>query len=75
LFHFIIPSLVLVFYNFSHGYNGNNGLRNLFILANGDLAFFVGTVAILWNPESNVQRLYTQHTQDIHWWEKIYNNF
>ncbi|XP_054159536.1 echinoderm microtubule-associated protein-like CG42247 [Oppia nitens] len=48
-----------------HGFCGNNGFHNLFILANGELAFYVGTVAVLWNPEDNVQRLYTLHTYDI----------
>lgn len=47
------------------GYNGLVG-DNLHILST-EIAYFVGVFVVLWDPVLNVQRHYSEHTEDIIW--------
>ena len=48
------------------GYNGSVS-NNLHILSTDEIAYFVGVFVVLWDPALNVQRHYSEHTEDIVW--------
>lgn len=67
--------LVLVLYRccaflslpFSYGYRGSDTRRNLWVLPSGELLYYVAAVAVILDREDDVQRHYTEHTEDIQW--------
>ncbi|KAB7506208.1 echinoderm microtubule-associated protein [Armadillidium nasatum] len=48
-----------------YGYRGRDCRNNLYGLASGEVVYFAASVAIIYNPESNTQRHFTHHTDDI----------
>ncbi|XP_042907818.1 echinoderm microtubule-associated protein-like CG42247 [Parasteatoda tepidariorum] len=48
-----------------HGYHGLDPGRNLFMLTTGELAYYVGTIAVLHHYSNATQRHYLGHTEDI----------
>lgn len=32
-----------------------------------ELVYYVAAIAVIWNPKTNAQRFYTEHTEDIEW--------
>ena len=53
-----------------YGYHGKDTFNNLHTLPSGELLYFVSTMAVIYNKETNNQRHYTGHADDIKW----YNN-
>lgn len=49
------------------GYRGDVVGNNLQILSTDEIAYFVGVFVVLWDPVLNVQRHYSEHTEDIVW--------
>eukprot|EP00054_Salpingoeca_dolichothecata_P027405 m.201004 g.201004 ORF g.201004 m.201004 type:complete len:1228 (-) comp25954_c0_seq3:39-3722(-) len=50
---------------FVQGYQGNRGRNNLQVLPSGELVYFMACVGIVYNPETNTQRFYRGHDDDI----------
>lgn len=48
-----------------YGYRGRDCRSNLYFLPTGEIVYFVAALAILYNPEEQIQRHYTEHTDDI----------
>ncbi|KAL7638173.1 UNVERIFIED_CONTAM: hypothetical protein RMT77_011798 [Armadillidium vulgare] len=48
-----------------YGYRGRDCRNNLYGLASGEVVYFAASVAVIYNPESNTQRHFTHHTDDI----------
>ena len=48
-----------------YGYRGANENDNLFVLPQGELAYYVGAVVVIYNRMEEVQRHYRGHTEDI----------
>ena len=44
---------------------GKREVRNLWLLRDGELLYYVGTVAVLFSRVGDSQRHYTEHTMDI----------
>lgn len=61
-----------MFFN-SFGYNGTGS--NLFSLDSGEIAYYVGIFVVLWDPVANVQRHYSEHTEEITWYVYQLINF
>ena len=48
-----------------YGYRGKDTRGNLFSLPTGEIVYYVASLAVLYNPESQTQRHYRGHTDDI----------
>ncbi|XP_042868750.1 echinoderm microtubule-associated protein-like CG42247 [Penaeus japonicus] len=48
-----------------YGYRGTDSRRNLWVLATGELLYYVAAVAVIYDRHDDVQRHYTEHTEDI----------
>ena len=48
-----------------YGYRGYDSRMNLYCLPSGELCYYVGAVAVLYDRKVEVQRHYTGHNQDI----------
>ena len=48
-----------------YGYRGKDTRGNLFSLPTGEIIYYVARLVILYNPESQTQRHYQGHTEDI----------
>lgn len=51
----------------SYGYRGTDSKRNLWVLPTGEMLYFVGAVAVLYDRDEDAQRHYIGHTEDIQW--------
>ena len=49
----------------SYGYRGKDSRANLYSLPTGEICYYVASLAVLYNPESQTQRHYRGHTDDI----------
>ncbi|PSN34146.1 Echinoderm microtubule-associated-like protein [Blattella germanica] len=49
----------------SYGYRGTDSKRNLWVLPTGEMLYFVGAVAVLYDRDEDTQRHYIGHTEDI----------
>ena len=56
----IKPSLEWVY-----GYRGKDTRANLYSLPTGEIVYYVASLAVLYSPESQTQRHYRGHTEDI----------
>ena len=59
LFHFIL--------DWVYGYRGKDARSNLFLLPTGELVYFLASVVVLFNPETQKQRHYLGHTEEVKW--------
>ncbi|XP_069683822.1 echinoderm microtubule-associated protein-like CG42247 isoform X1 [Periplaneta americana] len=48
-----------------YGYRGTDSKRNLWVLPTGEMLYFVGAVAVLYDRDEDAQRHYIGHTEDI----------
>ena len=48
-----------------YGYRGSDQARNLWVLEKGELVYYVGAVAVVYNRMDEKQRHYRGHTEDI----------
>ncbi|XP_072020355.1 uncharacterized protein [Amphiura filiformis] len=48
-----------------YGYRGNDCRCNMYVLKSGELVYFMGRIAILYDGQNHVQRHYMEHTTDI----------
>ncbi|CAH1788878.1 unnamed protein product, partial [Owenia fusiformis] len=48
-----------------YGYRGNDCRSNIHVLANDEIAYFIGSVAVLYNRTLHSQRHYREHTEEI----------
>eukprot|EP00090_Calanus_glacialis_P000940 TRINITY_DN10679_c0_g1_i1.p1 TRINITY_DN10679_c0_g1~~TRINITY_DN10679_c0_g1_i1.p1 ORF type:complete len:1682 (+),score=397.37 TRINITY_DN10679_c0_g1_i1:312-5048(+) len=48
-----------------YGYRGKDSRSNLYSLPTGEVVYYVASVAVLYSPESQTQRHYRGHTDDI----------
>ena len=48
-----------------YGYRGKDTRGNLFSLPTGEVVYYVASLAVLYSPESQTQRHYRGHTDDI----------
>ncbi|PAA85883.1 hypothetical protein BOX15_Mlig016715g1 [Macrostomum lignano] len=51
--------------DFAHGYRAYDCHRNLFYAQSGEILFNVAAIGVVHNKETNTQRFYTGHTDDI----------
>ena len=51
--------------DFVFGYRGYDCRNNIFYTAQKEIVYHVAALGILYNPETNTQRFYTKHTDDI----------
>lgn len=51
----------------SYGYRGRDARNNLYVLPSGELLYYVGAVAIMYDKSRETQRHYTEHNEDIMW--------
>ena len=51
--------------NGRYGYRGNDCRKNIHVLANGEIVYFMSYIAIIYNINLHVQKHYTEHTDDI----------
>ncbi|KAK8400492.1 hypothetical protein O3P69_003272 [Scylla paramamosain] len=58
-------SVVFLSSFFSYGYRGSDTRKNLWVLPSGELLYYVAAVAVILDREDDVQRHYTEHTEDI----------
>ena len=56
----ISPSL-----EWTYGYRGKDSRSNLYSLPTGEICYYVASLVVLYNPESQTQRHYRGHTDDI----------
>ena len=49
----------------SYGYRGKDSRANLYSLPTGEICYYVASLVVLYNPESQTQRHYRGHTDDI----------
>ena len=56
----VTPSL-----EWTYGYRGKDSRSNLYSLPTGEICYYVSSLAVLYNPESQTQRHYRGHTDDI----------
>ena len=52
---------------FSYGYRGKDCRENLLYLPCGELVYNIAGVVILYDTNTQKQRHYTQHTDDVKW--------
>ena len=52
-------------WNIRYGYRGRDCRNNLFVLASGEVVYFIAAVAVMYDPRGHKQRHYTEHTDDI----------
>ncbi len=48
-----------------YGYRGRKERRNLWLVAEGEILYYVGSVAVVYNRVNETQKHYTEHTEDI----------
>lgn len=48
-----------------YGYRGKDSRSNLYSLPTGEVVYYVASIAVLYSPESQTQRHYRGHTDDI----------
>ncbi|XP_068236038.1 echinoderm microtubule-associated protein-like CG42247 [Palaemon carinicauda] len=48
-----------------YGYRGSDSRKNLWVLPSGELLYYVAAVAVIMDATDEVQRHYTEHTEDI----------
>ena len=48
-----------------HGYKGDCAKNNLRYTANGELAYHIAGVGVVYNPDTHKQRFFQQHTDDV----------
>ncbi|XP_076041136.1 doublecortin-domain-containing echinoderm-microtubule-associated protein isoform X3 [Oratosquilla oratoria] len=48
-----------------YGYRGGDTRRNLWVLPSGELLYYVAAVAVIFERTDDIQRHYTEHTEDI----------
>lgn len=48
-----------------YGYQGKKGRENLFVLPSKEAVYFIAVVVVLYNIDTNTQRFYTGHDNDI----------
>nr|XP_045610658.1 echinoderm microtubule-associated protein-like CG42247 [Procambarus clarkii] len=48
-----------------YGYRGSDTKRNLWVLPSGELLYYVAAVAVILDRTDDVQRHYTEHSEDI----------
>ncbi|XP_050399401.1 echinoderm microtubule-associated protein-like 2 isoform X1 [Patella vulgata] len=48
-----------------YGYRGNDCRNNIYLLANGEIIYFMANIVILYNREAHSQRHYIEHTEQI----------
>ena len=48
-----------------YGYRGKDSRANLYSLPTGEICYYVASLAVLYSPESQTQRHYRGHTEDI----------
>ena len=56
-----------IFFLLRYGYRGNDCRCNMYVLKSGELVYFMGRVAILYDNAKHGQRHYMEHTADIKW--------
>ena len=56
----VSPSL-----EWTYGYRGKDTRSNLYSLPTGEICYYVASLAVLYSPESQTQRHYRGHTEDI----------
>ncbi|XP_040580643.1 echinoderm microtubule-associated protein-like CG42247 [Lepeophtheirus salmonis] len=61
----ILPPPNRITLDWVYGYRGNDIRKNLWVLYTGELLYFVGSVAIIYNRFEETQKYYTGHTEDI----------
>lgn len=49
----------------SYGYRGKDSRANLYSLPTGEICYYVASLTVLYSPESQTQRHYRGHTEDI----------
>ena len=49
----------------TYGYRGKDTRSNLYSLPTGEICYYVASLAVLYSPESQTQRHYRGHTEDI----------
>ena len=49
----------------SYGYRGKDSRANLYSLPTGEICYYVASLVVLYSPESQTQRHYRGHTEDI----------
>ena len=50
---------------YSYGYRGHDCRANLHVLGSGEIVYFIGQVAVLYNHVKHLQRHYREHTTEI----------
>lgn len=50
-----------------YGYYGDCVGNNLTRATRDELAYFTAAIVVIWNPKTNSQRFYLDHTEDIEW--------
>lgn len=51
-----------------YGFRGRDTRHNLHVLPDtGELVYYVGAIAVLYNKDSDTQRHYMKHTEEITW--------
>ena len=50
-----------------YGYRGKDARSNLFLLPTGELVYFLASIVVLFNPETQKQRHYLGHTEEVKW--------
>lgn len=48
-----------------YGYRGRDTTENLWLLDSGEILYFIGTFAVIFDPQTEAQRYYTEHSEDI----------
>ena len=48
-----------------YGYRGKDSSNNIHILPTGEIAYYIASVIVLYNPEAHSQRFYRGHTNDV----------
>ncbi|XP_028133736.1 echinoderm microtubule-associated protein-like 2 isoform X1 [Diabrotica virgifera virgifera] len=51
--------------DWAYGYRGRDCRSNLYFLPTGEMVYFVAALVVLYNPEEQTQRHYTEHTDDV----------
>ncbi|CAD5122248.1 DgyrCDS10695 [Dimorphilus gyrociliatus] len=48
-----------------YGYQGNTCRSNIHVLKSGEIVYFIGTCAVLYNRDTDAQRHYREHTEAV----------
>ena len=48
-----------------YGYRGRDCRNNILLLGNGEIVYFTAAVCVVYNPDTNTQRHYIEHTDDV----------